>query len=484
MRKKQSANVDKACEDFVKILGADRVKVEEYVRRSYMGDVSWLALYINYREELEALLPDVVVFPRNSQEVSEVLRIARKHRIPVIPWGGGSGTQEGVLPIFGGVAVDMKFMDKVEVNEEGMYVSAEAGVLAYELETKLNLKGYTTGHYPASMYSATVGGMLAARSAGVASTKYGKIEDMVLGLQIVLPNGEIFDTGIKPKFTGAVGPDLIQLFVGSEGTLGIITKAALQMHVLPEERRFAAFTFPRLENGYKAVVEILKRISPAVVRLYDEEEILKSKLKTITPPDEARGALLLLIFDGFKEVAELEERVSKGICEEHGGTWLGEGPAKNWWNGRFHHYYPPLSPSSNLPIIYGTIDVSTTFDKLLKLYQRIKEKLYKKYESYDLQLASHFSHWSKSGGMIYMRFYIMKPPEDPWAAIELHDEVYEDAIRITAEMGGVINDHHGIGFKLAKMMKLQYGDVGMDVLRKIKRALDPDNIMNPGKLGL
>ena len=474
---------DEVYEKLLSALDKDRVKKDDYVRHSYVGDVSWVTLYMLYKG-LKAPVPDIVTFPKDTEEVSEILKIANEFEVPVIPWGGGSGSQGGNIPIFGGIAVDMKLMEKIEINEEAMNVTAEAGVICQELELKLNEKGLTMGHYPASMYSATLGGMLAARSAGVASTKYGKIEDMVLGIEVVLPNGDILNTGIKPRQTGAVGPDLVQLFVGSEGVLGIITKATLQVHLLPEERRFAAFSFRTLDEGYRAVVEILKRVTPAIVRLYDEEEILKSKYKTITPPKDARGALLLLVFDGLKEAVEVEEKVSKEICRKHAGTYIGDEPAKNWWEKRYHHYFPPLSPSSNLSMIYGTVDVSATFDRLLKIYKTVKEALYRKYGKYNLQTAGHFSHWSKSGGMMYLRFYLLDPPEDPEKAIDLHDEVFETAIKITAELGGMINDHHGIGLKLGRFMKLQYGESGMNALKRIKQAIDPKWIMNPGKLGL
>jgi len=481
-RGKYAFDVDGVYRRLSAILG-DRVKREEYVRQSYSGDICWLSLYTIFKK-LDAPMPDIVTFPKDSREVSEILKIANQFKVPVIPWGGGSGSQGGVIPLFGGIAVDLKLMDGVEVNEREMTVTAEAGVICHELEVKLNEKGLTMGHYPASMFSATVGGMLAARSAGVASTKYGKIEDMVLGLEVVLPNGDIINTGIKPRYTGAIGPDLVQLFVGSEGTLGIITKATFQVHPLPERRIFSAFSFKTLDDGYRAVVDILKKVTPAVIRLYDEEEVMKAKFKTITPPKEARGALLILVFDGIKEIAELEEKIAREICIKHGGTYMGSEPAENWWKKRYHHYFPPLSPSSNLPMIFGTVDISATFDRLLKIYRTMKEELYRKYHRYNIQTAGHFSHWSKSGGMVYLRFYILDPPEDPEEAIKLHDDVFETAIKITAKLGGIINDHHGIGLKLGRFMKLQYGEAGMSTLRRIKQALDPNWIMNPGKLGL
>lgn len=462
-------------------LGGENVSRSEFVRLSYAGDTFWLPLYLLHRG-IELPKPDFVVFPNNTKQVSRVLKIANEYEVPVIPWGGGSGTQGGVLPIKKGIVVDMKKLNTIEVNEEAMTVTAQAGVFCQELEWALNENGLTTGHYPASMYCATLGGMLAARSAGVMSTKYGKVEDMVLGLEVVLPTGEVLDTGVRPKFTGATGPDLNQLFVGSEGTLGIITKATLQVHPMPEERRFRAFSFRSLHDGYKAILKLLKKVTPCVIRLYDEEEVRKAKYKTITPPD-VRGAYLILGFDGFKDMVELEERTALEICLGEVGFDLGKEPGEEWWRERFLHYYPPLSPSSGLPMIYGTVDVAATFDRLENLYLAIKEGLRQKYRKYALQTAAHFSHWSKSGGMVYIRFYIFNPPEDPDEAIRLHDDIWATAMEITAKMRGVINDHHGIGLKLGRFMKLQYGQSGMEVLRRIKEALDPKGIMNPGKLG-
>jgi len=461
----------------------DRVNREEHIRHSYVGDTGWLTLYHAFKR-IKAPLPDIVVFPKNAEEISGILKVANEFRVPVIPYGGGSGVWGGTIPLYGGIVVDMKLMNNIEINEEAMTVTAEAGVLSYELELKLNERGLTMGHYPASMFSATVGGMLAARSSGVASTKYGKIEDMVLGLEVVLPTGEILRTPVKPRYTGAVGPDLVQLFVGSEGTLGIITRATFQLHLLPEKRIFSAFSFRSLEDGYRSVVKMLSRVTPAVVRLYDEEEVMRSKFKTYTPPEGVRGALLLLIFDGFGEMPELEEKIAREICLENGGSYIGDEPARKWWNERFRHYYPPLSPSSNLPMIYGTIDVAATFDKLLKIYRAVKEALYSRYGDYQLQTAAHFSHWSKSGGMVYLRFYVLDPPADPEKAIELREDIIETAIKITAQMGGIINDHHGVGLDLGRYMELQHGPIGMDTLRRIKKVLDPNGIMNPGKLGL
>lgn len=461
----------------------DRVSCSEHVLHSYVGDTGWSTLYRIFKS-IKPPLPDIVVFPENVEEVSEIVKIASSFRAPVIPWGGGSGVWSGTMPIYGGIVIDMKLMNRVEINEEAMTVTAEAGVIAYELELKLNEKGLTMGHYPASMFSATVGGMLAARSAGVASTKYGKIEDMVLGIEVVLPNGEVLRTPTKPRQTGAIGPDLVQLFVGSEGTLGIITKAIFQLHPMPEKMIFSAFSFRTLEEGYKSMIKILSRVTPAIARLYDEEEVMKSKFKTYTPPEGVRGALLILIFDGFGEIPEHEEKIAREICAENGGHYLGDGPARKWWNERFRHYYPPLSPSSNLPMIYGTIDVAATFDKLLKIYRTIRDTLHLRYGMYQLQTAAHFSHWSKSGGMVYLRFYVLDPPADPEKAIALRAEIIETAIEITARMGGIINDHHGIGMDLGKYMELQHGALGMSILRSIKRSLDPNWIMNPGKLGL
>src|SRR3954452_21126918 len=266
----------------------------------YVADTYWPALYAAAAGTPLAR-PDVVVQPRTEEQVAEVLAIADRHRAPVVAWGGGSGTQGGCLPIHGGIVVDLRGLDEIlEVDERSMTVTAQAGVNGRRLEAELNARGLMLPHYPASVEWATVGGYIAARGSGVLSTRYGKIEDLLLSLRVATPSGGLMDTVAVPRH--AVRPELTQLFVGAEGTLGIITRATLQLAPLPEERRFAAVSFPSIPAGADAVRRALQLgHRPSVVRMYDEV----ATRRTFGPVvgEDLTGIYTVLAFEGETEAA-------------------------------------------------------------------------------------------------------------------------------------------------------------------------------------
>src|SRR5215213_9956199 len=237
---------------------------------AYTADTYWPALAATAAGTPLAR-PEIVVRPRTEEDVAATVAIADEQGTPVVPWGGGSGTQGGSLPIRGGIVVDMRSLDEiVEIDEVSMTVTVQAGVNGRLLEAELNERGLMLPHYPASVEWATVGGYIAARGSGVLSTRYGKIEDLLLSLRVATPAGGLMETVSVPRH--AVGPELTQLFVGSEGTLGIITRATLQLVPLPAERRFAAVSFPSVDSGVGAIRRALQAgYRPSVVRLYDEE---------------------------------------------------------------------------------------------------------------------------------------------------------------------------------------------------------------------
>jgi alkyldihydroxyacetonephosphate synthase len=218
------------------IVGHDDVTVREAERLAYSMDFYLVPqLWIDRRQTLRK--PDFIVFPESAAEVARIHKLAARHGLPVIPYGGGTGSQGGVVPLYGGIILDLKKMDRiVKIDEASLTVTAQPGINGQRLEWALNKKGFTLAHYPASEYGATLGGYVAARGSGTLSTKYGKAEDMVVSMEVVLASGEIIRTLPVPNH--ACGPGLLQLFVGSEGTLGTITEVTMRLDPTPEVRRF------------------------------------------------------------------------------------------------------------------------------------------------------------------------------------------------------------------------------------------------------
>ncbi len=419
-------------------------------------------------------LADMVVYPGSTEEVAEVLKVANRLRIPVVPVGGGAGVCGGTLPTRGGIQLDLKRMDRIlSIDHSSMTVTVEAGVVGIDLEGAVNRLGYTTGHTPSSMRASTVGGFLATRSGGSMSSLYGKIEDLTLGLRVVLADGTIVDCKAVPRHS--VGPDLRQLFIGSEGTLCVITEATLRLFPLPEERRFRTFAFDDIHSGLEAIRLIFRKgVTPSIVRLYDPEDTAFTFTGKFDVGDGE--CLLLLAFDGSREQVDLDDKVASRVCKEAGGRDVGEGPSRHWWEHRYDMYYPtPLTTGGYS--IGDTIDVVATYDRLERVYWAMKEVM----ESHDAIVLAHFSHMYQNGGSIYMIFFVSMP--DAESAWERYKQIWDDGVEACLREGGTMSHQHGVGLWRSTYTEPELG-TSFDVLRRIKAVLDPNGILNPDKLGL
>jgi alkyldihydroxyacetonephosphate synthase len=331
-------------------------------------------------------------------------------------------------------------------------------------------------HYPSSVDISTLGGYLAARGSGVMSTKYGKAEDMVLSVEVVLPNGDILDTLSYPNH--ANGPGLLQLFVGSEGTLGVITRVRVRLDPLPQARRFQMVTFPSIADGLEAGRRVMvQRFRPAVMRLYDEGATARSLQST---GHQVSGVNLVVMTDGAEDLADAEMSHVEEIARGCGGQLVGEHEGAHWWEHRYDFYKPPLQPG--YPQLYGTVETVTDYASILPLYDAKKAMLRERYAQWAPSYTAHFSHWYPWGTMIYDRFYIDSPPDDAEEVLRLHNQIWADCSRLNLQFRGVLNEHHGIGLKLGWLMEEQ-SPTGHRLVQQIKDVLDPAGIMNPGKLG-
>ena len=459
------------------VVGTEHISTDETDRLVYATDWFWLPQMWLDRGEVPRK-PDFIVRPASAEEISAILKIANAYRIPVIPWGGGSGSQGGALSIYGGIILDTKRMNRIiEIDERSLTVTAQAGINGAQLEWAVNEKGLMLPHYPASANCATLGGYLAPRGTGTISTKYGKAEDLVLRMQVVLPDGHILRTPIVPQH--AAGPDFYRLFLGSEGTLGVITEATMQLDYLPEARLLRAVLFDDLRKAIEAGRQIMtRRLDPFVIRLYDPRSTA-SRVKKILGY-ELEGAYMVIGFDGDPDLAALQEQKAMDIIGRFGARDLGREPGESWWRHRYDFYYPPQS--LKLPWMYGTTETITTYDKIEQLYYAEKRAVEEGFKAWDIDFIGHFSHWFHWGVMVYTRFIIRNPPEDAREAARLHNRVWNTAMTAVLENGGMVNEHHGVGLKLSRFMRRQYGDA-WPLLERIKKTLDPHGIMNPGKVG-
>lgn len=463
-----------------KIVGAGNVLPETEARRQYANDQYWYAIASAAAGQALSQ-PDVAVKPTSVDQVVQIVRLANILHVPITPWGGGSGVQGAANATQGGIVIDLRALNQVRhLDEKSLTCVVEAGKICRDFEAELNQRNLSFTHYPASTEWATVGGSIAARGSGVLSTKYGKIEDHVLNLEFVTPTGELVTTPAVPRH--AAGPELTQLLVGAEGTLGIITAASVKLHLLPKKRVFVVFSFANLSEGIEAGRRIMTSgLKPPVLRFYDASAASHGLARAVGV--SLPQPTMVMMFDGeYPELVELEARLAAQICRELNGEELAADIGETWWEKRYVFYYPPYAPE--LPSIWGTVDVVADFEHIEAVYYETTSAIQAACPpEYELSLSTHFSHWYEWGSMIYARMKIIKGPDNLAEAKALHDRVYYAGVEAAMKAGAVMNDHHGVGLRMAPYMAAQYGP-GLTALSRIKHALDPNNILCPGKLEL
>ncbi len=433
---------------------------------------------ISIRWTLDALVPSrpaVIARPHSAGEVAAVLDICNREHLPVTASAGRSGVCGASIPLFGGVVLDTTALSGLaEVDEASLTAVAAPGIFGPELEEGLRLEGYTLGHFPQSFDISTLGGWLACRSAGQYSTRYGKIEDMVRSLEVALADGSLIRTAPKAP-RSATGPDLTQLFVGSEGTLGIITEATLVVHPVPTTELRRAWLFPSFAAGVEAARLILRRgATPAVLRLYDPAE-------SVMHFGIEGGAVMILLDEAEEGLALWTVGAAAEEAARLGAGDLGDAVVAKWLEKR--NDVSALAAFYRSGLVVDTIEVAAPWSALPGLYTRCCEALL----SVDgtLHASAHLSHSYPDGGCVYMTF-AGKPDSETGGstAAELYYNSAWDAVMSTLQAsGGAISHHHGIGIHRGPHLRRSMGPA-WKVLRLIKDSLDPAGILNPGKLGM
>ncbi|MGN6606847.1 MAG: FAD-binding oxidoreductase [Jatrophihabitans sp.] len=466
------------------VVGTEHVTTADDQRLPRAGGKSTLDL-LRRRSSAEQHAPDVVVAPGSDDEVLRLLNICTERRLAVVPFGGGTSVVGGLDPLAGGlrgvVSLDLARFDTLEaLDETDLMATLGAGLSGPRAEQLLAARGYELGHYPQSFRYATIGGFAATRSSGQDSAGYGRFDDMVRGLRVVTPRGVL--TVGRAGAKNAAGPDLRQLFLGSEGVFSIITAVTVRVHRLPETKVYEAWRFPDFATGAAALRAVAQAgTGPTVLRLSDETE---TSLNLATVEDagagaESGGCLAITAFEGPAELVEVRHAATRRLLERHGGTSLGPEKGEQWAEHRFDGPYlrDPLLANGAL---VETLETATRWSNLLGLKQAVTDAVTAGFAAVDSPalVLCHISHVYDTGASLYFTIAGGQRGDaiEQWSAIK---RSVNDALMAH---DGAITHHHAVGADHRDWMTDEIGAIGVDVLRAVKTALDPAGILNPGKL--
>ncbi len=435
--------------------------------------------------------PDIVVYPKNKEEVITVLRWASLNDIAIIPFGGGTSVVGGVNPIkdvhhLGIATIDLREMNRlIKIDVKSRIACAESGIEGPRLEELLQKEGFTLGHYPQSFEFSTLGGWVSARGAGHQSIRYGKAENWFAGAELVSPPGS-WKTESFPA--SASGPQIKDLIPGSEGILGIMTDIEFRIHSLPQEKFYTAYIFPSFETGIEASREIMETDIPlAMIRLSDSYETFfytAMQMGGGDPTTLPQFCLMLIGLEGDTPCVTAGRQVMEGVFAKHQAISLGEGIAEQWFNQRF--LLPYLRDEM---LDYGlgvdTLETATRWSKLLDLYEAIHKTIHQAIENNTEQkpqypiVMAHLSHAYLDGASLYFTFVFPRSLKDPAGQWQRIKKSASDTIRFH---NATISHHHGIGTDHKPWFAGEKGALAYELLRQIKNQIDPKNILNPGKL--
>lgn len=421
---------------------------------------------------LEAL-PNLVVFPGKGEEISDLLKLANEHRFPVVPRGMGTGFSGGSIPVRGGVVLVMtRFNRVIEIDIENLIAVVEPGVITGDFQKEVEKLGLFYPPDPASTLYCTLGGNVAECAGGPRAVKYGVTKDYVLGLEVVLPTGEVINTGVK-TVKGVVGYDLTKLFVGSEGTLGVITKIILRLIPMPEARRTMMVVFRQVEDAAIAVSKIISsKIVPSTLEFMDNASIqcVEDYLKMGLPRDA--GALLLIEVDGDREILpkyiDQIDRITSELNRYSMEIAENEKEADALWKAR-----RAISPASyRLNPTKVAEDITVPRNQIANFIREARKIA----EERNLKIIN-FGH--AGDGNIHTSLMINDKDEDEKKRA---DQAIEEIFKLTIKLGGTLSGEHGVGLTKAPYIDLELNQTTIEVMKKIKMALDPNHILNPGKI--
>ena len=440
--------------------------------------------------------PDAVLYPASHEEVAELLAICAAEGVAVVPFGGGTSVVGGLEPLrgrFGAVvALDLERIDSLTTDRVSLLGTFGAGLRGPQAEARLAARGLTLGHLPQSWEFASIGGYVATRSAGQASTGYGRIDKLVVGLRCATPSGEIV---VKPSpGSAAPGPAVRELIVGSEGTLGVITEATLALRPLPSERRYEGWSFRSFEDGAEAFRQLEQaHAATDVARLSDEEETRLAMALSASGSLVERlgkgylrarghegGCIVIVGYEGTPD--DVARRAAEGSrrLRAAGGLSLGRRPGESWLRGR---YAGPYLRDALLDrgVMVETLETATTWSRLHELHRGVADALRGALAERGTPalVGCHVSHLYPSGASLYFTWMARREQD---AALDQWRAAKSAAMDAIVAHGGTITHHHAVGTDHAPWLADEVGELGVEALRALKERLDPVGIMNPGKL--
>ena len=451
---------DPCLQELQKLLG-ERLSMSNSVREQHGRDESFHA----------SAPPEAVAFVENNEEVAEIVRICVQHQKPIIPFGTGTSLEGHVAALHGGVCLDVSGMNKVlEVNENDLDCRVQAGVTRKQLNQHLRNSGLFFPIDPGA--DASLGGMTATRASGTNAVRYGTMRENVLGLTVVTADGRIIRTGTRARKSSA-GYDLTRLFVGSEGTLGIITEIQLRLYGVPEAISAAVCSFETMEGAVNTTISTIQMGIPvARIELLDEVQV--DAINRYSDFDYALKPTLFFEFHGTEAWVKEQSEMVKEISTEEGGSdfqWSTQEQEKQkLWEARHNAYYAGLAlrPGSKGWATDVCVPISRLADCILETRSDIEES------KLTVPLVGHVGD-----GNFHLLFLI--DPENEEEELKLYQPLNDRLVERALRMGGTCTGEHGIGSGKIKYMKAEHGD-SLDLMRQIKQAFDPDNLMNPGKM--
>ena len=472
-------------------LGSDSVLIDDRSRAEHSGGQSYADI-VRRRHGDASAAPDAILLPTDAAAVSRALEICSDERVAIVPWGGGTSVVGGLDALRGDcvavVALDLRRLDQLlAVDSESHTATFQPGIRTPAAEEALRAQGFTLGHVPQSWERASLGGYVVTRSAGQASSGYGRIDDLVVGLRLATPVGEL----VLPALPGsAAGPDLRRLVLGSEGTLGVVTEVTVRVRPVPAERRYEGWMLPSWDAGVAALRTLAQRRDhPDITRLSDPVEtqislslsgsggvarrLLSAYLRRRQVAD---GCLVVVGYEGDAGDVQHRRRVTRKVLRLAGGVSLGQRVGRAWEHGRFSG--PRMRDSMlDAGVLAETLETANTWSGLAATYEQVRSALQDSLGR--AVVGCHVSHLYETGASLY--FTVLAAADagrevEQWAAAKT---AANDAIVRT---GATITHHHAVGTAHRDHVAAEIGEVGVAALRAVKRQLDPAGILNPGKL--